>query len=187
MTLSGRALVIFLYSFLPIGLLAPRDLSFLAPFTMVTFGCICFFVLSLIIKAVLLFAGDARRPAITLANFDFGLFSSISIYALSFALPVVVVPVVKPYNHFPHKTVMISFISILLCFIAVAATGIFGYLLFGNETEGVVLDSFPSHDILMQVVKGGSFRSSLSRTRVSGRASYACDRSCFSRTHRPSI
>jgi amino acid permease len=52
---------------------------------------------------------------------------------------------------------MISLVSIILCFVAVAATGIFGYLLFGNVCEGVVLDSFPQNDILMQVVKGGFF------------------------------
>jgi amino acid permease len=152
-----RMIVICSYSLLPTGLLAPRSLRFLAPFTTVTFGCIVFFVIALIIRAIMMFTSGVARPPITLGHVDLGLFSSISIYALAFALPVVVLPIVRPYNHLPRKRAMISFVSILLCFVVVAATGIFGYLLFGNETEGVVLDSFQQNDILMQIVKGGFF------------------------------
>jgi amino acid permease len=112
---------------------------------------------ALIVKAIIGFASDAPHAAITLGHFDFGVFSAISIYALAFALPVVVLPIVRPYNHLPHKRAMISLISITLCFAAVAATGVFGYLLFGDEAEGIVLDNFAQGDVLMQVVKGGFF------------------------------
>jgi amino acid permease len=152
-----RAIVVFLYSFLPMGLLMPRNLGFLSLFTTITFGCICFFVVSLIIKTIMLFVREDQHPEITLANLDFNVFSSISIYAFAFALPVVVLPIVRPYNPDPHKRNLISFISMGLCFIVIALTGIFGYLLFGNETEGIVLDSFPQNDILMQIVKGSFF------------------------------
>jgi amino acid permease len=152
-----RVIVIFIYSFIPLGLLAPRDLQVLAPFTTVTFGCICLFVISLIVKVSMLYTNGKERPEITIADVDIGVFSAISIYAFAFALPVVVLPIVRSYNGRPRKRAMVSFMSIFLCFLTVGLAGIFGYLLFGNETEGVVLDSFEQDDIFMQVVKGGFF------------------------------
>jgi hypothetical protein len=71
----------------------------------------------------------------------------------TFDLPIVVLLIVRPSGHLPHKRAIISLVNIISCFAATAATGIFDYLLFGNDYESVVFDSFLQHDILTQLVK----------------------------------
>ena len=51
----------------------------------------------MIIKTIMVLP-DGFRPDIKLAEGGFGLFSSISVYALAFCLPAVLLPIIRPYN-----------------------------------------------------------------------------------------
>lgn len=150
---APRMIVVLCYSAIPICLTLPRTIGFLSPLSTATFGVVCFFVVSLIIQVSIMFARDQPRPSYTFATFNFGVFTALSVHALSFALPVVVLPIVRPYNTNAQKRTVISLASIGACLAVVVTTAIFGYLRFGDAVEGVVLDSFEQGDILMQIVR----------------------------------
>lgn len=142
----------------PMAFTLPRSIGFLGPFSMATFGCICFFIVSMIVKGIILIPKtDFEAVNVVVAKFDMGVFSAISIYGLAFALPVVILPIVKPYNPDQRKRSVISAVSVILCFLAVVIPGILGYLIFGKDTAGIILDNFESTDVLMILVRIGFF------------------------------
>lgn len=158
-TLWKKAILITVYGLVfPMAFTVPRDIGFLAPFSMMTFGCICFFILAICIKAGqnLPYKGE-DKPEIVIAKGDMGLFSAISIYGLAFALPVIILPIIKPYNPDMRKRSIISFWSTFLCFVCVVLPGILGYLIYGDGTENIILDNFSNKDPLMICVRVGFF------------------------------
>jgi amino acid permease len=150
-----RLLVVVGYGVFPVSLTLPRSIGFLAPFATVTFGCICFTVCALIAKAAIFFNGDDPVCDMTIGQLDFGIFSAVAIYALVFALPVVVLPVIRPYNPDMRKRTILSAVSLGICFLAVALTGTLGYIVKGNDSQDILLDDYPSGDILMMIVRIG--------------------------------
>ena len=154
-----RAILLLVYGLcFPIAFTFPRDIGFLAPASYMTFVCILIFVVAMVIKAGLVFPySEEEKPNIILAKGDMGLFSAISIYGLAFALPVIIMPLVKPYNPDLHKRNVVSLASTTICFICVIVPGIIGYLMFGDNTESIILDNFPSKDPLIIVVRVAFF------------------------------
>jgi amino acid permease len=150
---APRMIVLLCYSAIPIGRTLPRQIGFLSLLSTTTFGLILFFVISLIIQVSIMFTTDQQWPTYTYATFDSSVFSALSVHALSFALPVVVLPLMRPYNTNAHKQNIVSIASIGTCLTVVVATAIFGYLRFGDAVEAVVLDSFEQGDVLMEIVR----------------------------------
>lgn len=150
-----RALYVFIYAIIiPIPLILPRSIAFLSPFSFATVICICFFFVAMIIKGALNLPSGAET---VIATGGMGIFSAISIYALAFALPIVVLPIVQPYNPDIHKRGVVSAWTCILCFILVAVPAVLGYLMFGDKTEDSILDNFANDDVLMIIVRIGFF------------------------------
>lgn len=158
-TLWKRAVVTLIYFvLLPMPLTFPRSIKFLSPFSTATFIAVVIFVIAMIVKAGIMLPYPAgQKPEITVAKMGMGLFSAISIYGLAFAMPVVILPLVKPYNPSPWKRSLISFWTALFGLVFVSVPGVIGYCLFGNDAKDVVLDNFSSKDALIIVVRVGFF------------------------------
>lgn len=145
-----HAVMQLIYGIIPICLTIPRNISFLRYFSSVSFCCILFFCVVMIYKAI-----DHGKIDSTcvMSKLDIKLFSSVSIYGLSFALPAVVLPAVKLYTPKVKKRYLVSFIGILISTFVYVAPGLSGYFIFGDKTDGNVLKNFRSNDGIMIVCR----------------------------------
>lgn len=154
-----RAITVLIFFFiLPFPLTIPRNIRFLQPFSIASFISVILFVVAMIVKAatILPYPPD-KKPEIIVAKMGMGLFSSISIFGLAFAMPVVILPLVKPYNPDSWKRSLISFWTAFCGLIFVTVPGVIGYFLFGPDCKDVVLDNFSSKDVLIIIVRAGFF------------------------------
>lgn len=155
--LLPRALVVLIYSLLiPGALTVPRSIAFLSYFSFATVICICIFFVAMIVKACIILPKEGPKEVV-IASAGMGLFSAISIYALSFALPIVVLPIIQPYNKNLAKRGVVSMWTCILCFILVAVPAVLGYVMLGSECKDNILNSFPDSDILILIVRIGFF------------------------------
>ena len=153
-SLWKRAAMIFVYAMIvPIALSIPRNKSYLKYISTSTVAFILFFDISIIVKGSMRFHDDGIDPTITYAKFDLKLFSSLSIYGLTFALPVVVLPVISQYNPNLHKRNIVSAAAIFTDLVLVLLPGLFGYLAFGANTKANIVQNFADDDILMIIVR----------------------------------
>ncbi|KAH0788335.1 Transmembrane amino acid transporter protein [Histomonas meleagridis] len=153
-----RALLVFINSMaIPIAMTLPRSMAFLGKLSFLSPICIGFYVIVMIIKAATIIPKQNPKPQILISKIDMGLFSSISVYGLSFALPAVVLPLIKPMVKNSQKRTRVSLLAIGICFIFVVLSGLLGYFMFGPDTQSIILDSFDSKDVLMIIVRVGFY------------------------------
>jgi len=146
-------LVFFFWLCFPGAMTFPRDISFLKYFSFANFACISFFVLSMIIKGYSVFTTTGVAKDVVYSTFGVGVFSAISIYGLAFALPVVVLPIIEPYNKDLKKRTTVSAVATTLCFLLVAIPGVLGYMILGGKAKDNVLLAFPDNDGLILAVR----------------------------------
>ena len=154
-----RAIVVLIFFFiLPFPLTVPRNIRFLQPFSVASFISVILFVIAMIVKAAIILPyPPEKKPEIIVAKMGMGMFSAISIFGLAFAMPVVILPLVKPYNPDSWKRSLISFWTALCGLVFVTVPGVIGYYLFGADCKDVVLDNFSSKDVLIIIVRAGFF------------------------------
>lgn len=153
-----RYLLVLLNSIiLPCALTLPRTIKFLGPCSTITTFFICFYAVAMIAKAIIIFPKREYKPEIVIAKAGMGLFSSISIYGLAFALPVVVLPLLHPYNPDLKKRSIASGSATLMCYVLVVIPSIIGYMMYGEDTAILILDNFDAKDVLMIIVRGGFY------------------------------
>jgi amino acid permease len=156
-----RAIMILIYSIvLPIALSIPRSLKVLSYFSTATVFFIAFFVLAMVIKACDDWDGLSNKypdKKVSYGKFDISVFSALSIYGLTFALPIVALPIVNHYHHSIHRRNIVALVSTILCFVLVVIPSIICYLMFGDKTKGDVLQNFDDDDYLILVVRIGFF------------------------------
>ena len=97
------------------------------------------------------------EPTCKVWKLDFSIFSSLSIYGLSYAFPAVALPSIRLYNPDLRKRKFVTLYAILACFLLVTIPGITGYLIFGASTDGNILKNFDSDDVLMIICRCGFF------------------------------
>lgn len=155
----GHALMIFIYAILfPIMLTIPRNISFLKYFSMATVFCIIFFLIALMYKCISYCVKyHGMEPTCKVWKLDFSIFSSLSIYGLSYAFPAVALPSIRLYNPNLRKRKLVTLYAIIACFLLVTIPGITGYLIFGASTDGNILKNFDSNDVLMIICRCGFF------------------------------
>lgn len=154
-----RVVVLLIYFFaVPFPLTFPRDIKFLSPFSTLTFIATLLFVIVMIVKACqILPYPPEQKPHVIIARFGINIFSAISIFGMAFAMPVVILPIMKPYNPNSWKRSLISFWNILIGFVFYVIPAITGYCLFGDDSKDVILDNFKSNDIPIIIVRVGFF------------------------------
>lgn len=154
-----RAITILIYACcIPIALTIPRDISFLSYFSTATVTFILFYACVLVVKScIFMKKNHGINHTCFATKFDITLFNTISICALTFALPCVCIPSLELFSRDVKKRSMVSMFTIFLCSMFVIFPSIFSYFQFGNQTQGNILNSFPNSDILMVVTRGVFF------------------------------
>lgn len=148
-----RAIATAVYAIVfPIALTLPKRIGYFKYIAAITAVSVLFFNVAVVVK------GSIQFNSVGLGEFKWGfadvrLFSSLSIYGLTFALPVVVLPVIAPYNPDVRKRSIVSAAAIAICTILVIVPGLFGYLSFGQQTQPNILKNYPDNDVLMMIVR----------------------------------
>lgn len=149
--LGRHALMILIYALLiPIALTIPRNISFLKYFSTTTVFCILFFCISMLYKII-----DHHKIEETtvLAKCDFSLFSSLSIYALTFSFPSVIFAVTQTCDKDLKKRKNVVCVGLIICVFFVVFPGICGYFMFGKDTDPNILKNFDSRDVLIIICR----------------------------------
>lgn len=153
-----RIWIILVYSLvIPVVLMIPKNFFLIGIFSAASVFFIIFYIIATIIKSIQYFPKYGISKTMVVAKFDKSIFSAIGVYALTFALPTVVIALLHPYSpeYRDRRNVVMA------CFIITGSLTIFPsillYLIFGDEADGNILNSFPSNDILFTIVRIGFF------------------------------
>lgn len=139
---------------LPIALTIPKDISFLKYFSTATCICIIYFCISLLIKAGIYCQQNHQiNSTAKLSIINLNLFSSLSIYGLSFSLPAVILPPIRLYKPSIKKRMIAAGIAVCIAFIFFIIPGICGYIIYGEDTDGNILNNFPTNDALIIICR----------------------------------
>ena len=157
-TMKTRPILILVYGLcLPILLSLPRNISFLKYFSTTTVVCIIAFIIVMCYEAGYYVTKRGVASGVVYAKCDITMFSSLSIYCLTFSLPAVVLPAIRMYNPLTKKRKKATAATIVLAFIFVAIPGVCGYLCFGSETNSNIVKNFPDNDIVFICVRVAFF------------------------------
>lgn len=153
-----RAILVLIYAMaIPVMLTIPKQVRILSYFSFVTVFSIFLFFFAMISKGITDFPKVGVSETVVMAKFGMGLFQALSVYALTFALPTVVLPIIGPYNPDLKKRNIVSIVTVIISFVLVAVPGIIGYLLKGTDAADNILLSYEDDDILMLIVRIGFF------------------------------
>ncbi|KAK8880784.1 hypothetical protein M9Y10_003473 [Tritrichomonas musculus] len=153
-----RLIMIFIYSILiPIPLMIPKNLFFLSIFSTAAIFMVIFYIVAVIVKTAQLIPQYGISPTVVVAKIDMSIFSAIGVYALTFALPCVVIPTLKPFSKDYTKRRNVVLTTFCICVFLTIFPSILMYLIFGQYADGNILNSFPSNDILFTIVRAGFF------------------------------
>ena len=154
---NWRSLVVLINSLvLPIPLCIPRSIQFLSYFSFATFVSVFIYFIAMVVKAIQILP-NGMGEGIVLAKGGMPLFSAISVYALSFCLPSVMLPILHPYNKSVSKRSGVTTWTMAICSFLVLVPNILGYLCTGDKVTSNILLSFPDDDYLILVVRIGFY------------------------------
>lgn len=153
-----RALMILIYSVIPISLTIPRQISFLKYFSTATVICILFYLVSNTYKfSDYVHGNKGVNPTTDVVLCKFDIFSSFATYGVAFALPAVIMPSLRMYEKSLSKRMRATFIAILLAFIFVTLSGVTSYSIFGTSTKSNILNNYSDNDKLVIAIRAGFF------------------------------
>ena len=154
-----RAIITLVYGLcIPIAASIPRSLSWLGSISTICVFFIFFYMIAVFVKfGIFVSEGNEVGQRIIYGKADIQLFSSISVYATAFSLPVCILPLISGYTPNIKKRNFSSFLSLLLVFLVTAIPSIFAYLIWGENSEGNILNNWPDKDVLMLIVRVGFF------------------------------
>ena len=157
-SLLPRAAVIGVYALcLPILMTIPRNIKFLEYFSTATIICLTFYTICMIYKFFATIPSNGINESCDIVKAGMGIFSSLSIYGLTFSLPSVSIPVIKNCEPNLTKRKLTGLYAIIACFVIVAITGFAGYSIFGSTANANILNSFPNDDVIIIIVRIGFF------------------------------
>ena len=142
---------------LPVALTLPKKMGFLSMFSTFSIFCLIVFVVVLIWKCSVLLSTNGINPTAKTFDMNLHFFNALAIYSLMFALPAIVLPIVKHANPRIKARYRIIGTSFFTCFLFVLIPGVMGYLTFGAHTDDIILNNFPNVDIVIQIVRVSFF------------------------------
>lgn len=153
-----KSLLVFVFAMiLPIAMTIPRHIAVLSTVSTFAFCGLIMFVIAMILEAFVKLPREKISPTVETATLNLHFFNALSIFSLCFALAVILLPVIMPSNpNLGTRYRAISWASCISYFI-VAIPAILGYLMFGENTQEVIFDSFPDDDILIIIVRVSYF------------------------------
>lgn len=153
-TMWRRAALVFVYACVPISLSIPKKKTYLKYISASTVVFIIFFDVAMAIKSSIYIKNNhGINPTVSYARIDIKLFSSLSIYALAFSQPAIVLPVITQYNPSLKKRYIVTSLTLIVCFFLVYIPGIFGYLEFGDQAKPNITQNYGDKDVLIICVR----------------------------------
>lgn len=153
-----RCIMILIYSIIiPIALTIPKNFKIIGIFSTFSIGFIFFYVIASIVKSCEIMPKHGISPTCKIAQFDFQIFSALSVYSLSFSMPCVIIPILQPYSKTYKKRKSLVIASFIISAFLTITPSILLYLIFGDKSDGNILNSFQSNDILFTIVRGCFF------------------------------
>ncbi|KAK8835623.1 hypothetical protein M9Y10_042336 [Tritrichomonas musculus] len=153
-----RSVAILIYSIIiPIALSIPKSFKIIGIFSTFSIGFIFFYAIASIVKVCQIVPQYGISPTVKIAHFDIQIFSALSVYALAFSLPCVIIPILSNYPKVYKKRRNLVITSFGISAFLTIFPSVMLYLIFGNQSDGNILNSFPSNDILFTVVRVGFF------------------------------
>lgn len=141
----------------PVPLTIPRHINFLSKFGMVSTMCVIFYAISITVKSGIEIKTNGIPDSVIGYDFGSGLFTAFSVHALTFSLPIVMGPVIAPYNPDIRKRKIVLGAVYLVSWILVSIPGMMAYLMKGDATASDVLSSFAKKDVLIIIVQAAIF------------------------------
>ena len=153
-----RIWIVLIYAIIiPVVLMIPKNFFLIGIFSTASVFFIFFYIIATVIKSIQYLPKYGISNTMVIAKFDLSIFSSIGVYALTFALPTVVIALLHPYT--PEYKARRN--VVMACFLITGSLTIFPsillYLIFGENADGNILNSFPSNDVLFTIVRVGFF------------------------------
>jgi len=150
--------LVLIYSIcFPVALTIPRNVSFLSIFSTFSIFCLWLFIVFMIYEGVLILPKQGIHHTVYLGSINSGFFNALAVYSLTFSLAIVVIPIINLSFPSRNKRSIIVGWTFFLSLLCVAIPGIIGYLIFGNEVQPVLLESFPSKSVLTIIVRACFF------------------------------
>lgn len=154
---TAKALIVLINScVIPIPLTIPKSIGFLGYFSFATVVCVIFYFIAMVVKAIIMLP-DGVGPGVVMAKGGMELFSAISVYALAFCLPAVLLPIIRPYNQDVAKRGVVTLWAMIVCTILILVPGILGYLCKGTTASSNILNDFGKGDVLFMIVNIGFY------------------------------
>lgn len=159
-----KSIVIPIYALcIPIALTLPRKIMILSYFSGSNIIFISFFVVVVIYKGLSAIA-KYRGINKTVKHFKIGieLFSSLSIYSLSFALSCTIIPIIRFYSPNIKKRFRVTFLALFTVFLMNFLPALICYFQFGDEVQSNMLNTYSDKDVLIIITRGVFFSLSVS-------------------------
>lgn len=153
-----RSLVSFLYSVcIPVALTIPKHLSFLQSLSLVITAIIVIYSIIIFVESALLLAKNGLSPTARGCKFSYSVFTSFSVHVSTFALPIMMLDILRPYNPNNEKRKSVTGLTYLFTFTVVTLPGALAYLVNGEDTSPDVLLSFNSLDAVIIILQVAMF------------------------------
>ncbi|OHS99976.1 Transmembrane amino acid transporter protein [Tritrichomonas foetus] len=153
-----RALVAFLFSVcIPVAMSVPKKMKILSYISTSAIESLAFFTIVMIVEGIIRLPRDGFSPTVETYQLNFGIFNALAIYSLSFALAVVIIPIIIHSKPDLTSRYRIAGTAFFFSYVIVMIPGAIGYLIFGQEVEQIILLSFDKHDTLFIIVKAAYF------------------------------
>jgi amino acid permease len=154
-----RSIVVLIYALiLPVLLSVPREMKILSLISSFAVFIQAFYVSGLIYEGIRYLPKQGIDP--TVESYIKGgmlFFNAFAIYSQLFAFPSVVLPLVRYFSKDMQKRAQLIGASFVSCFSISFIPGVIGYLIFGSETHQISISSFPSNDVVIQIIRVGFF------------------------------
>ena len=149
-----RALVALVYSAVfPIALTIPRQLTFINYASFFCFVGLSLYTFGMFYKGIILLPKNGIDPTVETGVFGLGLFNALGVYALSFSLAGVIIPIIRNMEPDQKKRYVATGSAFFISFAISLLPGVIGYLLFGASTKSMILSNFPNDDVLFIIVR----------------------------------
>ena len=152
-------ILIISLTFILIPLCLLKNISQLEKASYIAVGILCIFALFLVIYSIvdLITEGHKHREPgekIQFFNLNWNIFESLSIICLAFAAPSSIFPIYHDLKNATYNRMSSVIIyGLLIAGIAYMLTGYFGYVVFGQNVAGDVLNSLPEHPAIFNIIR----------------------------------
>ena len=149
------SLIAAIYSLiLPVGLTIPKKMTFLSNFayviTVILIGY-CILIIGFSVHE-LFFTNNVALTAIGY-GFNTKAFTAFSIHISTFALPLMMLPIITSYNPSVDKRKTVTGIVYIFIFCLVSFSGCFSYLISGEKTKPDFLMSFENKEVVIIILQ----------------------------------